>query len=346
MSLILSGLTPAEIAAKLNLEPYQGRQVFRWIHAKRAVDFDAMTDLSIGLRQRLRESCFVSQLTILECVESRRRVGTKKVVFGLQDGETVEAVLLRDRRRMTLCLSTQAGCAVRCAFCATGQFGFKRNLTAGEIVEQAVHLLRGEDLQGRSPNIVYMGMGEPFRNYDATMQSIKLLMLRDGLGIGARRITVSTVGDVPGIRRFSQEHMQVRLSVSLHAANDHLRNELVPMNRQYPLKRLLEAVRSYVETTGRHMTFEWVLLAGVNDSPEDAFELAQLVRRFKASVNLIPYNAVPGLPYARPSRKACELFYSTLVRCGVRATLRQERGGDIEAACGQLRRRVSLTSAT
>ncbi len=300
-----------------------------------------MTDLSKDLRRRLVESCAGPQLERAGVSESARSRGTKKALLRLPDGETVESVLIRDRDRATLCLSTQVGCAVKCSFCATGLSGFKRNLSPGEIVEQALYLLSDEDLQGRTPNIVYMGMGEPFRNYDATVKSIRLLMRREGLNIGARKITVSTAGEIPGIRRFAQEGWQVRLSVSLHAANDALRSELVPLNRKYPLPELMVAVREYFEITGRHVTFEWTLLDGVNDSLRDAEELVDQVRGMSATVNLIPYNPVSGLGYSPPPREKCEAFRDYLESRGVNATLRKEQGQDIDAACGQLRRRAA-----
>lgn len=309
------------------------------MHSKQVFDFAAMTDLSKALRERLLAECQAGALALDTVQHSKHAQGTRKALLRLTDGETVETVLIRDGDRRTICLSSQVGCAVKCSFCATGLSGFTRNLTPGEIVEQALYLLAGEDLEGRTPNIVYMGMGEPFRNYGAVVQSIRLLMCKDGLGIGARKITVSTAGDVPGIERFAHEPWQVRLSVSLHAANDPLRDELVPLNRKYPLDRLMEAVRTYQNVTGRQVTFEWALLDGVNDSIEDAEELVRLARGTQASVNLIPYNPVAGLGYKAPAMGRCQAFRDRLIQRGMQATLRRERGQDIDAACGQLRRR-------
>jgi len=291
------------------------------------------------LRQRLKNECVAAQLSPVHVSRSPGSQGTRKALFRLADGETVESVPIRDYTRTTLCLSTQAGCALKCAFCATGLAGYGRDLSAGEIAEQALHLLAGEDLEGRTPNIVYMGMGEPFHNYDATMKSIRLLMMRDGLGVGARKITLSTVGDVPGIRRFAEEDWQVRLSISLHAANDSLRSRLVPLNRTYPLAALMTAVRELIAHTGRQITFEWVLLDRVNDTARDAAELAGLIKGLKAIVNVIPYNPVAGLDFAPPPPDRCQAFQEALLKHGVKATLRRERGRDIDAACGQLRRR-------
>ncbi|HOZ46883.1 MAG TPA: 23S rRNA (adenine(2503)-C(2))-methyltransferase RlmN [Candidatus Hydrogenedentes bacterium] len=341
----LTDLTPEEIAQALDLKPFQGRQIFQWMHRRQVLDFERMTNLSKALRAQLVMTGLAAQATPVDVVVSPE-TGTKKTLYRLPDGEMVEAVLLRQGSRITLCLSCQAGCPIGCAFCATGLGGFRRDLAPGEIVEQALYLLDGEDLDDRTPNIVYMGMGEPFLNYDAVVKSVRLLMHPEGLGIGARKITISTAG-VPGaIRRFAHEDWQVRLSISLHAANDTSRSKLVPLNRKYPLARLGDAIREYVQIAGRQVTFEWVLLRGVNDSPKDAEELAAYLEEFKSSVNLIPYNRVAELPYEPPSAEACESFRDHLARLGVAATLRKERGQDIDAACGQLRRRTLSSETT
>lgn len=341
----LSDLDPAEISGVLDIPLFQGRQIFRWLHVKQVFSFPEMTDLSKALRERLTTGFRASHLR-LQGVEKSPRTGTKKVLLELVDGETVESVYIRDRDRVTLCLSSQVGCALQCTFCATGLAGYRRNLSPGEIVEQALFLLAGEVLEGRTPNIVYMGMGEPFRNYDAVVKSIRLLMCKDGIGIGARRITVSTAGEIKEIARFAQEDWQVRLSVSLHAANDELRSQLVPLNRKYPLAKLREAIQQYQAATDRQITFEWTLLKGVNDRSEDAAELAEFMRGLKASVNLIPWNPVPGIAYEAPGRMRAEAFRDALLRKGLQATLRQEKGQDIEAACGQLRRIHSRAGQT
>ncbi len=337
MSIALTDFNAAAMAEALELKPFQGRQLFRWIHGKRIFDPGQMTNLSKDLRARLARTCVLPQIAVLRDSASVRS-GTRKALFQLADGETVEAVLLRDRQRITLCLSSQVGCAVKCSFCATGLAGFRRNLSPGEIVEQALHLLADIDLGERTPNIVYMGMGEAFRNYDAVISSIRLLMEEEGLGIGARKIAVSTAGDAKHIERFAGEDWQVRLSVSLHAANDALRSKLVPLNRRYPLARLRKALETYQGRTGRQFTFEWTLLDGVNDRLEDVRELVRFSEGLRASVNLIPWNPVEEAPYAASSRANCEAFRDALTEAGITATLRQERGQDIEAACGQLRR--------
>jgi len=335
---LLSDLTPGEIAEATGLKPFQGAQIFRWLHRKGVFDSQAMTDLSKAVRRQLEATCLARQLTLLDCVAAPRR-GAKKALYELEDGRTVESVLLADRGRVTVCVSSQVGCELRCSFCATGLGGFERNLGPGEIVEQALHLLAPESLGGRAPNIVYMGMGEPFRNYEAVVKSIRLLMHPDGLGVGARKITVSTAGDVPGIRRFAKEGWQVRLAVSLHAANDRLRSQLVPLNRKYPLGALMKALRYYTATSGRRFSIEWTLLKGVNDSAAHARDLAELLGDLRASVNLVPYNGVDAAPYAAPTRAACHAFQSALEKRGIKATVRRERGADIDAACGQLRAR-------
>lgn len=337
----LMDLNPAEMATALNVKPFQARQLYRWLHQKQVTDFEQMTDLSKALRAQLDAEYLPTSLELVH-MEQSPRTGTKKALLRLHDGETVEAVLIRDRERVTLCLSSQVGCALQCDFCATGLAGFTRNLTPGEIVEQALYLLRDEDMDGRTPNIVYMGMGEPFRNYDAVVKSIRLLMAKDGLGIGARKITVSTAGDIPGITRFADEDWQVRLSVSLHAANDALRSRLVPLNRRYSLPRLRQAILDYQMRSDRQITFEWTLLAGVNDSLEDVNELVKFITGMRATVNLIPWNPVDGLPYTPSPRAHCEMFLDALMMQGVTTTLRREKGQDIDAACGQLRRTHGL----
>lgn len=336
----LTELLPEEIAETLGLKPFQGRQVFHWIHRKKVFDVDEMTSLSKGLRAEIKRKFRVNRLETYRVSQSED-TDTRKALLKLEDGETVEAVCIPAKDRVTLCVSSQVGCAVQCTFCATGDSGYARSLSPGEIVEQVLYFLSEETgviSEDRKPNIVYMGMGEPFQNYDAVVRSIRLLMHEEGLNIGARRITVSTAGEVRGIDKFTEEDWQVRLSVSLHAANDKLRSELVPLNRRYNLERLMDAIDRYTEKTGRQITFEWTLLKGVNDSFESADELTALVADMKAHVNLIPCNPVAGLGYEPPNTGVCRAFLNRLESQGVNATLRLERGQDIDAACGQLRR--------
>ena len=333
----LSDLTSEEMALDLGIPAFQGKQLFRWIHQKKIFDFDAMSDLSKALRARLQAEYVASDLTLVE-LEQSERTGTKKALLQLRDGETVESVLIRDGERVTLCLSSQVGCALKCDFCATGLAGFTRNLSPGEIVEQALYLLRDEHMGDRTPNVVYMGMGEPFRNYDQVMKSIRLLMAPEGLHIGSRKITVSTAGEVREIERFAEEDWQVRLSISLHAANNDLRSKLVPLNRRFPVERLRAAAADYIARSGRQITYEWTLLNGVNDSLSDAEELVKFIGNTKATVNLIPWNPVSGINHEPPTKQRCEAFKNLLLKRGITATLRQEKGQDINAACGQLRR--------
>lgn len=333
----LAGLYPEEITETLSLKPFQGRQIFHWIQGRGVFDFAGMTNLPLSLRDRLDLECAGGEMTPAKC-QTSTGTGTMKMLFLLADGETVESVLIRDGSRVTVCVSSQVGCPLKCDFCATGMGGFRRNLEADEIVGQVLHLLKeGEIPRDTQPNIVYMGMGEPFRNYEAVVKSVRLLMHPDGLNIGARRITVSTAGEVKGIARFAEEDWQVRLSVSLHAANDEKRSRLVPLNRKFGLDRLREAVQEYTQKTGRQMTFEWTLLDGVNDTPDDVRELADYAKSLHAFVNLIPWNPVAGLPYRPSPRARCVAFQAGLARAGVKATLRREKGADIDAACGQLR---------
>lgn len=336
----LTEMLPEEIAESLGLKPFQGRQVFQWIHRKKVFDVDQMTNLSKALREEIKAKYPVNRLESYRMSHSES-TDTRKALLKLEDGETVEAVCIPSKERVTLCVSSQVGCAVKCTFCATGDSGYARSLRPGEIVEQVLYFLRDETgvlSEERKPNIVYMGMGEPFQNYDAVVRSIRLLMHEEGLNIGARRITVSTAGEVRGIDRFAEEDWQVRLSVSLHSANDKLRSELVPLNRKYNLERLMDSVDRYIEKTGRQITFEWTLLQGVNDSPEAADELVALIADMKAHVNLIPYNPVAGLGYTPPPVDVCRGFLNRIENQGINATLRLERGQDIDAACGQLRR--------
>ena len=259
---------------------------------------------------------------------------TRKWLWELRDGDSIETVLMHYPGRSTVCVSSQAGCAMACDFCATGQEGFRRHLTTGEIVEQVVRA-REAARPRRLSNVVFMGMGEPLANYDATWRAIR--RIHGDLGLSARHITVSTVGLVPGIRRMADEQLPVSLAVSLHAATDSLRDDLVPINRRYPLDVLLEACREYVGASGRRLSFEWALIEGVNDTSEQARALADLCRDLRAHVNLIPLNPTPGYPTVGTSPEGVRWFRDQLVANGTNATIRQNRGTDIDAACGQLR---------
>lgn len=315
---------------------YRARQVWHGLYRRLATSPEELTDLPKALRQRLEEH-FLFQSMQLVAEAASRDGHTEKALFRLQDGNQVEAVLMRYERRNTACISTQAGCAMGCVFCATGQMGFLRNLTAGEIIEQVLYYARRLQQQGsRLTNVVVMGMGEPFHNYEATMEAIDRLNHPEGLNFGARRFTVSTVGLVPMIDRFAEERRQVNLAVSLHAASDDLRNQLIPINRRYPVDALLEACRRYVERTGRRVTFEWALIRDVNDGVDQAELLARRLKGLLCHVNLIPLNPTQGYPGEASPRQRAEAFRRVLEAHGTPCTIRVRRGIDIQAGCGQL----------
>ena len=327
-------LTPAELADLLDDEPpYRARQVWRGLH--QGLPPDEMTDLPKALRARLAE---VLPPGLSAARRSVSETGdTVKWLWALPSetpgGAAVETVLMLYPRRATVCVSTQAGCAMGCGFCATGQAGFRRHLSAGEIVEQVVHARRAA-LPRRLSNVVFMGMGEPLANYAPTWAAVE--RFHDELGLSARHLTVSTVGLVPGIRRLAVERLPVNLAVSLHAANDAKRDQLVPINRRWPLGPLMDACRGWVEAKGRRLSFEWALIDGVNDRPSDAGELAALARPLAAHVNLIPLNPTPGYPTRGTPPAAVAAFRDRLGALGINATVRRNRGTDIDAACGQL----------
>jgi 23S rRNA (adenine2503-C2)-methyltransferase len=327
-----------ELAALMADQPrYRVDQVWRGLYT-RGLRPAEMTDLPRELRSRL-DAALPSSLHL--AAESRSRGSrTVKWLWRLSDGSRIETVLMRYPRRATVCVSSQAGCAMGCSFCATGQAGFDRHLTVGEIVEQVVVARRAAEPDHLS-NVVFMGMGEPMANYDRVWEALK--RIHDDIGLSARHLTVSTVGVVPGIRRLAHEDLPVNLAVSLHAANDALRSHLVPLNKRYPLSVLMEACRQYQAAKGRRLSFEWALIAGVNDRPADARELSELVRPLGAHVNLIPLNPTPGYPVRGTGPEGVRAFRDRLGRLGVNATVRQNRGTDIDAACGQLAARSVVT---
>jgi 23S rRNA (adenine2503-C2)-methyltransferase len=323
--------TKDDLASLLAGEPaFRARQVWDGLHALR--EPAEMTELPAALRTMVDEALPPALTTARESVSDGG--DTTKWLWRLHDGALVESVLMHYRDRTTVCISTQAGCAMGCGFCATGQAGFERNLAVGEIVEQVVRAARAARPR-RLSNVVFMGMGEPLANYDRTWGAVR--RLHDDLGISARHLTLSTVGIVPGIKRLADEDLPVNLAVSLHAANDALRDELVPINKRYPLDVLLGACRQYLAAKGRRLSFEWALIAGVNDRDTDARELAEVARDLKAHVNLIPLN--PTAEYDTPgsSSKRVREFRDLLQTLGANATVRQNRGTSIDAACGQLR---------
>ncbi|MDE2484721.1 MAG: 23S rRNA (adenine(2503)-C(2))-methyltransferase RlmN [candidate division NC10 bacterium] len=313
---------------------YRGRQLFHWIYGRGVRTFAEMSDLPVTLRTRLAERATIGVLAPLGREVSGD--GTRKYLFGCTDGRQIEAVLIPDEGRLTACLSTQVGCALACAFCLTGKMGFIRHLQAGEIVDQALALQRDLQPGERIGNLVLMGMGEPLHNYDATVKALSILAHPLGPAYPPRRITLSTVGLVPEIVRLGQSGLGVNLAVSLHAGTDELRDRLVPINRRYPLKELMAALRVYPLPPRRRITFEYVLIDGVNDRSEDARELARLLRGLRCKVNLLPLNETPAIPFRRPSQERVETFQRILKSAGILVTIRESRGLDISAACGLL----------
>ena len=318
---------------------YRARQLWEWLYVHLVTDFDRMTNLPTSLRERLAVEAIIGVPQVVDTVQSANGE-TRKDLLQMEDGETVEVVLMQYERRCTACISTQAGCAVGCAFCATGQTGFRRDLTSGEIVAQALHFARELRVAGdRLTNVVLMGMGEPLLNYDNSLAAIRCLTHPQGFALGQRHVTLSTVGVAPAIERLAGEGLQITLALSLHAATDALRDQLVPINRRYGLDALLAACHGYVERTGRRVSFEWALIAGVNDTPEQAEALAARLAGMLAHVNLIPLNPIPEYGERASSRAAMDAFTAVLARHRVPYTIRVQRGVEIQAACGQLRRR-------
>ena len=318
------------------LDSFRARQVRQWLFDKRVEQFDSMTDLPLTLRQKLNESFDIWRSRIIEHTSSRD--GTEKILLELHKGGNIECVLLRDGARRTICISTQVGCAMGCVFCASGLDGVDRNLTTGEIIEQMLRLQRLLPRSERLSHIVVMGMGEPLANLAQLLPALSVATRADGLGISARRITISTVGIPEGIDRLTDACSRYHLAVSLHAPNDALRNELVPVNKNTGLERILAASDRYFSRSGRRLTFEYVLLAGVNDRPEHAKQLVQLLRGRPALLNVIPYNPVDGLPYRTPNQVAIRAFREILESANMTVKFRQRKGDSINAACGQLRR--------
>jgi 23S rRNA (adenine2503-C2)-methyltransferase len=324
-----------QAVAELGHPPYRARQVYEALTRGLATDFAAITVLPRALREELAARLRPVSLDEVETRVSRRG-DARKTLFVTADGHPVEAVLMVAPRRATVCVSSQVGCAVGCSFCASGRLGLRRSLTAVEMVDQALAAQRTLRPSGRQlTNVVFMGMGEPFHNYDETLRACHLLNDPDGIGLAARAISVSTAGVVPGIDRFAGEPLQLNLAVSLHAGTDALRNELVPLNRRYPLAALFASCAAYVARTRRKLLFEYVVLAGVNDTDEQAAALAQRLRRPLFHLNLIAYNRTGGR-FSRPGPGALAAFRARLEASGVKCTVRRSPGDDIEAACGQL----------
>jgi 23S rRNA (adenine2503-C2)-methyltransferase len=327
---------------KAGFPSYRGEQVFNWLYKNGVSAVEEMKNIPKKMRQFIDENYELSDLK--EINRSTAVDGTVKYLWELNDGENIEGVYLPFPKsgRHSTCISTQVGCGLGCSFCATGIDGLQRNLTTGEIVDQVIKIQK--DISGsnfaepRLSNVVFMGMGEPLANFDNLMKAVEIINADQGLNIGMRKMTISTAGLVPEIKKLARTNDQIGLAVSLHAPNDRLRNKIMPINKKYNLNQLLTAVIKYIEKTGRRVTFEYVLMDSVNDSPELSVQLAELLRGINCHVNLIPANPVPELGIERPVQKVIDSFYETLDRNGIQVTLRKEMGTQIDAACGQLKR--------
>jgi 23S rRNA (adenine2503-C2)-methyltransferase len=315
---------------------YRAKQIWKGLYQSNWAKPEEFTNIPLSLRVNLAEYFSYQHLSPIRTSNSTDGE-PQKILFYLPDGNPIETVWMSYDKRHTLCVSTQSGCAMGCAFCATGQMGFLRNLNSGEIIEQILYFTRRFRTRGeRVTNVVFMGMGEPFHNYENVMAAIDRLNDPDGMNLGARRFTISTIGLVPAIQRFTTEHRQVNLAVSLHGADDALRSSLLPVNKKYPLGKLLEALREYTGATKRRITFEWALIQGINDTDEQAHKLAQLLRGMLAHVNVIPLNPTQGFQGKATTHKQVTHFQAILENHGIPCTIRLRRGIDIQAGCGQL----------
>ena len=319
-------------------KPYRAKQIYSWLYRKHVLTFEEMSDLPASLIQKLKERYVIMPLEMIE--KQTGNDGTAKYLFELQDGSSVETVLMHFNFGESVCVTTQIGCSMGCAFCASGLLKKQRDLSAGEMVAQIMYIQRELDEKDtRVNNVVVMGTGEPFDNYDNVLDFCSVINSDHGLAIGARHITISTCGIVPGIDRFAQGHYQYNLAISLHAPNNELRTRLMPVNRAWPIEALMDALKRYSTDNHRKITFEYILIKDVNDRDKDAVELAGLIRGMNAYVNLIPYNEVEENEFRTSDEKTSLHFYDVLMKHGVKATLRSKHGDDIDAACGQLRAR-------
>lgn len=321
-------------------KPFRAQQILKWIHHSGVDDFDAMTNISKALREKLKQTAIIAAPEIASQQDSKD--GTRKWAIRVTGGSLVETVLIPDGDRATLCVSSQVGCSLDCSFCSTGKQGFQRDLSAAEIIGQVWLAIKSYDAFGQDKrvvtNVVMMGMGEPLLNFDNVVDAMSLMMDDFGYGISKRRVTLSTSGVVPALDKLA-EVSEASLAISLHAPNDELRNELVPVNRKYPIEQLLQSAKAYIDgqsDTRRVVTIEYTLISGINDSPDMARELAVLLKDFPCKINLIPFNPFPQSDYKRPSRKAITQFADILTKAGFVTTTRSTRGDDIDAACGQL----------
>ncbi len=337
----LKGLTRQELVrhlAGIGKERYRADQIIRWLYLQRITDIELMSNLSRSCRERLEAFAYIGQIACLR--EQVAQDGTRKYLFQLNDGHTIETVLIGDKGRLTLCLSTQVGCRMGCSFCLTGHSGFERQLSAAEIVDQVIQIAEiidaGGSARGAITNIVLMGMGEPLDNLEEVIKALEIMKYADGLQFSSRRITLSTCGLAPQIIELGQR-LEVSLAISLNAAYDTLRSQLMPINRRYNLTALMDACRSYPHTNQRRITFEYILFAGLNDSLDDARRLVELIGSLPAKINLIPFNEHPELSFKKPQQKQITDFMEYLQRHHLTVMTRRSKGADISAACGQLR---------
>ena len=343
----LYDLTLSELEADLKAAghpAYRARQIWKGIYGDLAPTYDAITTLPTTLRKHLAESLPLDALSAVDRIVSEDQ-RTEKTLFRLHDEAAIETVAMTYEDRRTVCISSQVGCPMDCRLCATGRSGYVRNLSAGEVIAQVVEAARSFASSGaRLTNVVYMGMGEPFANYDATLRSIRVLNDPQGFGLGARAFTVSTVGIIPAIDRFADEGIQANLAISLHAARDDLRDQLVPVNRRYPLDELMAACQRYLDKTHRRVTFEIALILGMNDAQSDAQDVVRLLSGLLCHVNLIPFNPVPGLNWRGTRPERVQAFAHVLQEAGIPTTVRISRGAEIQAGCGQLRAKGNRTA--
>lgn len=333
-SMSLQELT--EFAGQLSQQPFRARQMYQWMHQKMAGSIDEMTNLSLTFREQLKEACTYVSLQ-QEAVQASASGGTKKYLFRLSDGNRIESVFMRYKHGNSVCVSSQAGCGMGCRFCASAIGGLSRNLLPSEMLDQIYKI--GRDTGERISHVVVMGMGEPLQNYDGLLRFLSLLTDENGLHISQRNITVSTCGIVPKIKKLAEERLQITLAVSLHAASDETRKELMPGAAKYKIREVIDACHYYFELTGRRLTFEYALFEGINDTAKDAYALASLLLDLNCHVNLIPANPVDGCDFSGAKQEAAREFGERLSKYGIHATVRRELGRDIDAACGQLRRR-------
>ncbi len=316
----------------INEKKYRATQIYDYLYKKRIYDIKKMTNISNNLKERILKDY---NFDFIKIIAKQEDTDVKKYLFKLADGNTIESVLMYHNYGISICVSSQVGCNMGCAFCESGRLKKVRNLETYEIVEQL--LLIEEDIKDRITHVVIMGIGEPFDNYDKVMNFIKIITSNKGINLGSRHITVSTCGVVPGIEKFTNDFSQVNLAISLHAPNDKIRNKIMPISKAYPLNKLMNAIKKYIEKTNRRVTFEYIMLENINDSIECANELAQLLKSLNCYVNLIPYNETENIGFKRTKKMQILTFYDILKKNGINVTIRKEFGGKVDAACGQLR---------